>query len=64
MSDSLFNEFEPVSAKQWKQKIQFDLKGADYNDTLVWTSNEGTPVKPFYHSDDFNEDLLLNHRIS
>ncbi len=55
MSDSLFNEFEPVSAKQWKQKIQFDLKGADYNDTLVWTSNEGIPVKPFYHSDDFDE---------
>lgn len=53
MSESLFNEFEPVSAKQWKQKIQYDLKGADYNDTLVWTSNEGVQVKPFYHSDDF-----------
>lgn len=52
MSNSLFNEFEPISAKQWKQKIQFDLKGADYNDTLVWTSNEGIQVKPFYHSDD------------
>lgn len=55
MSNSLFNEFEPVSAKQWKQKIQFDLKGADYNEALVWTSNEGIPVKPFYHSDDFDE---------
>ncbi|GGD03372.1 methylmalonyl-CoA mutase subunit beta [Hyunsoonleella pacifica] len=52
MSDSLFNEFEPVSMKQWKQKIQVDLKGADYNDTLVWTSNEGIQVKPFYHSED------------
>nr|WP_239000314.1 methylmalonyl-CoA mutase subunit beta [Hyunsoonleella ulvae] len=38
--------------KQWKQKIQFDLKGADYNDTLVWTTNEGIQVKPFYHSED------------
>ena len=53
MSDFLFNEFEEVSAKQWKQKIQFDLKGADYNDTLVWQSLEGTHVKPFYHKDDF-----------
>lgn len=52
MSNSLFNEFEPISAKQWKQKIQFDLKGADYNDALVWASNEGIQVKPFYHSDD------------
>ncbi|MBO0322127.1 methylmalonyl-CoA mutase subunit beta [Muricauda sp. CAU 1633] len=48
----LFDEFPPVSAKQWKQKIQFDLKGADYNDTLVWESLEGINVKPFYHAED------------
>ena len=53
MSDSLFNEFDPVSSKQWKQKIQFDLKGADYNETLIWDSPEDIHVKPFYHSDDF-----------
>lgn len=55
MNDALFNDFEPVSIKQWKQKIQFDLKGADYNDALVWTSNEGIQVKPFYHADDSAE---------
>jgi len=38
MSDSLFSEFESVSAKQWKQKIQVDLKGEDYNEKLVWQS--------------------------
>lgn len=48
----LFEEFSPVSAKAWKQKIQMDLKGADYNETLVWESPEGIKVKPFYHSDD------------
>lgn len=53
MSDnSLFDDFNPVSAKEWKQKIQFDLKGADYNKTLVWESPEGINVKPFYHADD------------
>ncbi len=52
MSDFLFNEFPQVSAKQWKQKIQFDLKGADYNETLVWEANEGIKVRPFYHQDD------------
>ena len=58
-SRSLFDAFEPVSAKQWKQNIQFDLKGADYNDTLLWHSNEGIVVKPFYHADDFvNTDVL------
>ena len=55
MSKELFNEFDDVSAKQWKQKIQFDLKGADYNDTLIWKSNEDIQVKPFYHADDFKE---------
>lgn len=54
MSDFLFNEFDEVSAKQWKQKIQVDLNGADYNDTLVWQSLEGIHVKPFYHRDNFD----------
>lgn len=52
MSKDLFNEFEEVSAKQWKQKIQVDLKGADYNETLVWKSLDGIDVKPFYHPDE------------
>jgi len=52
MSKSLFKEFPEVSSKQWKQHIQFDLKGADYNETLTWKSNEGIDVKPFYHADE------------
>lgn len=54
MSDFLFNEFDKVSAKQWKQKIQVDLQGADYNETLLWQSPEGIDVKPFYHKDYFD----------
>lgn len=57
MSEFLFDEFEPVSAKQWKQQIQYDLKGADYNETLLWQSPEGINVKPFYHSDDFSANF-------
>jgi len=52
MTKSLFHEFPEVSSKQWKQHIQFDLKGADYNETLIWRSNEGIDVKPFYHADE------------
>lgn len=47
----LFNDFEKITSKQWKNQIQFELKGADYNDTLVWESLEGIKVKPFYHND-------------
>ena len=57
MTDFLFDEFDAVSAKQWRQQIQYDLKGADYNETLVWKSPEGVNVKPFYHEDDFQEDF-------
>ncbi len=57
MSADLFDEFDEVSAKQWKQKIQFELKGEDFNDTLVWKSLEGINVKPFYHADDFEGEF-------
>lgn len=57
MSKFLFEDFDEVSAKQWKQQIQYDLKGADYNETLVWQSPDGINVKPFYHEDDFKKDF-------
>ena len=31
-----------------------DLKGADYNQSLLWHSNEGIVVKPFYTQEDRN----------
>ena len=58
MSSNLFDDFKPVNAKAWKQKIQADLKGADYNDTLIWNTNEDINVKPFYHSDHFEDKAI------
>lgn len=55
MSTFISNHFEPSSAAAWKQKIQFDLKGADYNEKLLTKTNEGIIIKPFYHSDDFEK---------
>ena len=62
--NQLFNEFESVSSKEWKQKIQFELKGADYNDTLVWESLEGIKVKPFYHQDELENILSTKTNVS
>ncbi len=56
--EHLFDEFSSVSSKAWKQKIQVDLKGADYNDTLIWESPEGIKVKPFYNAEDLEESAL------
>lgn len=52
MKKHLLTDFDPVSAKAWKQKIQVDLKGAEYNETLVSKTLEGIHIKPFYHNDD------------
>ncbi|WP_461532711.1 methylmalonyl-CoA mutase subunit beta [Sinomicrobium sp.] len=56
MKQHLFDEFPPVSAKMWKQKIQFDLQGNDYN-TLIRKTAEGINIKPFYHSEDLQKTL-------
>ena len=55
MAATLFDDFNTISSKQWKQKIQFELKGADYNETLVWNSPEDIQVKPFYHKDELTK---------
>lgn len=55
----LFPNFTPISSKEWKQKIQYDLKGADYNEEMVWESPEGIKVKPFYNHEDFSK---IEHR--
>jgi methylmalonyl-CoA mutase len=58
MTKFLFKEFEGTTPIAWKQKIQVDLKGADYNETLLWTTNEGLTIKPFYTKED-----KTNHAI-
>ncbi|MHB0756227.1 methylmalonyl-CoA mutase subunit beta [Polaribacter sp. M15] len=52
MSEFLFDEFNAVSPAAWKQKIQVDLKGVDYNEALLWHTDEGIVVKPFYTKED------------
>jgi len=61
---NLFEDFDPISSKQWKQKIQFELKGADYNETLIWNALEDIQVKPFYNKDEFQGVANLNTKAS
>ncbi len=50
--ERLFTEFEVPSTQEWLDKIQADLKGADFNKKLVWRTNEGFSVPPFYRRED------------
>jgi methylmalonyl-CoA mutase len=52
MSPFLFSEFKGTTPVAWKQKIQVDLKGLEYNETLLWKTEEDIVVKPFYNSED------------
>ncbi len=51
---TLFSEFEPISTKQWEEKIIADLKGKDYERALVWKTYEGFNVKPYYREENLN----------
>jgi len=64
MTENLFDAFAPVSSKKWKQQIQYELKGEDYNDTLVWESPEGIKVRPFYHYDESEVKYTLKENTT
>lgn len=52
IKEKLFTEFQSPSKQEWLDKIQVDLKGADFNKRLVWRTNEGFSVPPFYRRED------------
>ncbi len=50
--EKLFSEFQVPTTQEWLDKIGVDLKGADFNKRLVWRTNEGFNVQPFYRRED------------
>lgn len=58
--NKLFEEFPPISTRQWIDKITADLKGADFNRKLVWKTNEGIDVQPFYREENLEKLDYLN----
>jgi methylmalonyl-CoA mutase len=50
--EKLFTDFPPVTTQEWMDVITKDLKGADFQKRLVWRTNEGFQVNPFYRAED------------
>ncbi len=50
--EKLFTEFQAPTTQEWLDKIEVDLKGADFQKKLVWRTNEGFNVQPFYRRED------------
>ncbi len=51
----MFEDFNKANTREWKEKIIQDLKGASYEDQLIWTSPEKIKVQPFYNSDNTSD---------
>lgn len=51
-SKQLFAEFPDVTTAAWEEIIKTDLKGADYQKKLIWETDEGIGIKPYYRNED------------
>ena len=62
-NQNLFAEFPPVTKAQWLAKIEKDLKGRPLSD-LYWSEIPPLSIKPFVHSEDFEEqpEPILDNR--
>ena len=48
---NLSQEFPAVPTSAWEAVIAKDLKGADYDKKLVWRTEEGLAVRPYYRQE-------------
>lgn len=56
---SLFDIFPETPKEQWIKVATKDLRGADFNEKLVWKTAEGLDVQPFYTLEDLPEAAAL-----
>lgn len=54
-NEKLFTKFPEVSTQEWMQKIEVDLKGRSFDKKLVWHTNEGFNLQPFYRAEDIKD---------
>lgn len=57
----LVADFPPVSTASWEEKIHEDLKGADYDKRLIWKTQEGLSLRPYYRKEDLASLKHLDH---
>ena len=59
--EKLFTDFSPVSTDEWMEVVTRDLKGADFQKRLVWKTDEGFNVNPFYRAEDVEGFPAVNN---
>ncbi|MFT5616969.1 MAG: methylmalonyl-CoA mutase [Arenicella sp.] len=58
-TDNFFSEFPTISKQEWIERATKDLKGADFNEKLVWKTEEGLEIMPFYTKEDLESLAYL-----
>ena len=58
LAEALFAAFPPVPTEAWEAKIKEDLRGASYEEALVWEPWEGFAVAPYYRAEDLADVRL------
>lgn len=48
----MWEEFRAIPTAEWEAAIRADLKGADFDKKLLWHTDEGITVCPFYRAED------------
>ncbi|MER0438195.1 methylmalonyl-CoA mutase subunit beta [Emticicia sp. W12TSBA100-4] len=59
MEQKLFTEFPEITKNDWIAQVTKDLKGKNFDDTLVWHSLDNFDIQPYYAKEDLS-DLPLS----
>ncbi|WP_157514616.1 methylmalonyl-CoA mutase family protein [Mangrovimonas sp. TPBH4] len=51
-NNTLFSNFAPITKEQWLEKVNIDLKGADFDKRLVWRNLNDITLPPLYTPED------------
>lgn len=58
--NKMFQQFPEVSTQEWEAEIIKGLKGADYDKKLIWRTDEGFNVRPYYRAEDLADISYLD----
>ncbi|MEX2379233.1 MAG: hypothetical protein WD530_00700, partial [Vicingaceae bacterium] len=56
----LFSDFEALSDEAWRAKVIKDLKGKDFEETLVWKDEMGIRHQPYYRQSDLENNAMVD----
>lgn len=57
--NDLFSDFETLSDEAWREKVIKDLKGRDFEETLVWEDEVGLNHQPYYRKSDIENNKVV-----